>query len=74
MRGPTTAYGPIGIDRDLEAEADAILRSMALREGKSLRRYGVIDERRQRTVNARELTFSGFFARRRAMVGIEGDS
>lgn len=74
MSGASVAYGPVGIDRDLEEQADAILRDMAVRQHRSLRTFGVIDERRQRTVNARELSFSGFFARRRAMVGIEGDT
>jgi len=48
-----------------EQQADDILREFAHREHKSLRQLGIIDERRQRTINGREKTFADFFARRK---------
>ena len=65
------AFGPVGTIRDLEEQADAILRDMAVREHRSLRTYGVIDERRQKTIRQREASFSDFFATRRSRFGDE---
>jgi hypothetical protein len=48
-----------------DADADTILREWAKDEGHSLRRSGIIDERRERTVREREVTFADFFASRR---------
>lgn len=48
----------------LEEQADSILRDWAKSQGKSLRKGGIIDERRARTVREREVSFATFFARR----------
>ena len=48
-----------------DIEADAILRAWAKSEGHSLRHDGIIDERRERTVREREVTFADFFGHRR---------
>ena len=48
-----------------DIEADAILRAWAKSEGHSLRRSGIIDARRERTVREREVSFADFFAYRR---------
>jgi hypothetical protein len=48
-----------------EQQADDILRDFANKEHKSMRQLGIIDERRQRTINGREKTFADFFARRK---------
>ncbi len=68
-------YAPSGTDRTLEEQADELLAAAARAAGKSQRKFGIIDERRQRTVNEREQSFTGFFARRAAFAGrtVDGD-
>lgn len=48
-----------------EVEADAILHEWAKANGISLRKAGIIDDRRERTVRNREVTFADFFANRK---------
>lgn len=48
-----------------EQQADDILREWAASEHISLRRAGIIDERRGRTIHERETPFSVFFGRKR---------
>jgi len=49
-----------------EVEADAILHEWAKSQGISLRKAGIIDDRRERTVYEREISFATFFGRRKA--------
>lgn len=49
----------------LEEEADALLEGMAKEANMSLRKMGVINHRRERTINQREVPFSYAFSRRR---------
>lgn len=55
----------------LEQQADELLREWARSEGVSLRRDGIIDERRERTVRERETSFSSFFANKKKHKGVE---
>lgn len=55
--------------RSIEAEAEEILKTWAKDQGISLRKAGIIDERRERTIREREIDFASFFgarARRRS--------
>jgi len=54
-----------------EIEADALLREWAKSQGISLRKVGIIDDRRERTVREREVAFADFFASRRRARGHE---
>ena len=54
-----------------DIEADAILHEWAKTQGISLRRAGIIDDRRGRTVREREISFADFFASRRRARGQE---
>lgn len=59
--------GPIPMKTPSEVEADTLLREWAKNEHISLRKAGIIDERRERTLREREVTFADFFdSRRRA--------
>lgn len=49
----------------VETEADEILRDWAKSKGISLRRAGIIDERRERTIREREIDFTAFFSGRK---------
>ncbi len=42
----------------LDEMADEILREDARKNKKSLRKYGIVDERRERTIRAREIPLS----------------
>lgn len=57
--------------RTPEAEADAILHEWAKSQGISLRKAGIIDERRERTIREREIDFTPFFANRKRVRGSE---
>jgi hypothetical protein len=48
-----------------EVTADEILRQDAKRQGVSLRKLGIIDDRRRRTIDEREVCFTPFFEHRR---------
>jgi hypothetical protein len=48
-----------------DQQADDILREWARDQHKSMRELGIIDRRRQRTINEREKPFADFFARRK---------
>ena len=48
-----------------EQTADDILREWARSQGVSLRKLGIIDDRRQRTITEREVCFTPFFAHRK---------
>ncbi len=52
------------IEPTLDEQADNILRDWAKSENISLRKGGIIDERRARTVREREISFASFFGRR----------
>lgn len=54
-----------------EQEADDILRQWAKEQGISLRKAGIIDERRERTIREREVSFTPFFASRKRARGRE---
>lgn len=56
---------------NVEHDADAILREWAKEQGISLRKAGIIDERRERTIREREVDFTPFFASRRRARGHE---
>ena len=45
-------------EANLDELADQILRESAKRQGKSMRKIGVIDERRARTIREHEITLS----------------
>lgn len=47
--------------REAEELANELLREDAKRQHKSMRKLGIIDERRARTVREREVPFSSFF-------------
>lgn len=50
-----------------EVEADAILHEWARQQHISLRKAGIIDDRRERTVRSKEIPFTDFFdSRKRA--------
>ena len=49
-----------------EVEADAILKEWAKSQGISLRKAGIIDERRERTVRNKEIPFADYFGRKRS--------
>lgn len=53
----------------MEQTADDILRDWAKKEGISLRKVGIIDSRRRRTIDEREVCFTPFFAHRRHVRG-----
>lgn len=55
----------------LEQQADDILRDWAREQGISLRKDGIIDERRERTIREREVDFTPFFAQRKNHKGSE---
>jgi hypothetical protein len=48
-----------------EQQADQILKEWAHSHHQSLRKAGIIDERRERTVREREIAFADFFGRKR---------
>ncbi len=48
-----------------EMEADALLHEWAKSQNISLRKAGIIDERRERTVREREIPFASFFGKRK---------
>ncbi len=48
-------------NREAEEAADELLRQDAKAQRKSMRKLGIIDERRARTVREREVPFSSFF-------------
>lgn len=50
-------------------DADELLREWAKSQGISLRKAGIIDERRERTLREREVTFADFFASRKRARG-----
>jgi len=50
---------------NIEQTADEILRQDARSQGVSLRKLGIIDDRRRRTIDEREVCFTPFFAHRR---------
>jgi hypothetical protein len=52
-----------------ENDADTILRDWAKSQGLSLRKVGIIDERRERTIREREVPFSTFFEHRKRSRG-----
>lgn len=56
---------------NIEHEADILLSEWAKQEGISLRKAGIIDERRERTIREREVDFTGFFATRKRARGHE---
>lgn len=55
----------------VEQQADDILHQWAKEQGISLRKAGIIDERRERTIREREVDFTPFFASRRRARGHE---
>jgi hypothetical protein len=55
----------------VEQEADDLLRAWAKEQGVSLRKDGIIDDRRERTIREREVSFTPFFASRRKARGRE---
>lgn len=55
----------------LEQQADELLREWAKDQGVSLRKDGIIDERRERTVRERETPFASFFANKKKHKGVE---
>lgn len=52
-----------------EAESDALLHEWARQNHISLRKAGIIDERRERTVRQREIPFTTFFESRKRARG-----
>ena len=48
-------------NREAEEAANELLREDAKAQRKSMRKLGIIDERRARTVREREVPFSSFF-------------
>jgi hypothetical protein len=58
--------------KTLNEQADEILHEWARSKGISLRKAGIIDERRERTVREREVSFTPFFASRKRARG-QGD-
>lgn len=57
--------------KTVEQQADTILHEWAKSQGISLRKVGIIDERRERTIREREVDFTPFFASRRRARGHE---
>ncbi len=57
--------------KTLDEQADDLLHEWAKSKGISLRKDGIIDERRQRTVREREISFTPFFASRKRARGRE---
>lgn len=55
--------------KTLEEQADELLKELALAEGVSLRQLGIIDERRQRTISAREYPMTLAFGDTKNKVG-----
>lgn len=55
----------------VEQQADDLLRAWAKEQGISLRKDGIIDERRERTVRERETPFASFFSNRGRRKGVE---
>ena len=53
----------------MEQTADEILKDWAKKEGISLRKVGIIDSRRRRTIDEREVCFTPFFSHRRQVRG-----
>lgn len=49
-----------------EQQADEILKEWAKHEHQSLRKLGIIDGRRDRTIRSKEIPFADFFANRKA--------
>ena len=54
-----------------EQEADDLLHEWAKQQGISLRKDGIIDDRRERTIREREVPFTTFFASRKRARGQE---
>ena len=55
----------------LEQQADELLRGWAREQGISLRKDGIIDDRRDRTIREREVSFTPFFHQRKKHKGVE---
>jgi hypothetical protein len=56
---------------NIEHDADVLLREWAKEHHTSLRKAGIIDARRERTIREREIDFTPFFASRRRARGHE---
>lgn len=54
---------------NIEHTADELLHQWAKEQGISLRKAGIIDERRERTVRQREVPFTTFFESRKRARG-----
>ncbi len=54
-----------------EHAANDILREWAMRQGVSLRKLGIIDERRRKAIDSREVCFTTFFERGKRVRGGE---
>lgn len=55
----------------LEQQADELLREWAKEHHISLRKDGIIDDRRERTIREREVSFTPFFSQRKKHKGVE---